>query len=373
MSDQVPNQTSLGPVDGRNLINVGGGLGVTSINGDPAAAQILSAGAGITIIDGGGGTHVISVAGGGGVVSINGDAAAAQTLVAGTNITITDLGGGAHRIAAAAGTGIVSINADGNATQTIVAGANITVTDLGGGAHRIAAAGGGLGNVVSINGDASAAQTIAVGPGLTIVDGGGGLHTISLTAGSGVTSINGDTTPAQVLSSLSGALIINNPGAGIHNFSLFTFNGLAPGIVPGGSANNPNLFLAGDATWKTSVTANGAFASTSGIAIPNSVLTDVVSVVVPAGQSGSYIVLFGAGVGGVAAQIMDVVIRRNGAVQAGWGFSGMVETAAQTLNVSGAAQLSLVAGDTVSVAIDHHGGGAATTSTTNNLTIIRHA
>jgi hypothetical protein len=70
---------------------------------------------------------------------------------------------------------------------------------------------------------------------------------------------------------------------------------------------------------------------------------------------------------------MDVVVRRNGAVQAGWGFSGMIETAAQSINVSGSAQVSLVAGDTVSVAIDHHGGGAATTSTTNNLTIIRHA
>jgi hypothetical protein len=370
MSDQTPSLTNLGPVDGKNLINVGGGLGVTSINGDATAAQVLSAGAGIVIVDAGGGAHVISVAGGAGLVSINGDATAAQTLLAGSNITITDLGGGAHRISTSGGAGVTSINGDGAAAQTIVAGANVTVTDLGGGAHRIAAAGGGLGNVVSINADVTAAQTLAAGPGISIVDGGGGLHTISVTGAAGLLSINGDTTAAQILASLSGALIINNAGLGVHNFSLFTFNGLAPGIVPGGSGNNPVKYLGGDAGWHDPITSQGASASTGGVAIPNSVLTDVVSVVVPA--SGSYIVIYSAGVGGIAGQFMDVVVRRNGAVQAG-GFSGMVETAAQTLNVAGAVQLSLVAGDTVSVAIDHHGGGAATTSTTNNLSIIRHA
>ena len=370
MSDQTPSLSNLGSVDGKNLVNVGGGAGVTSINGDFTAAQILSAGAGVTIIDAGGGAHVISVVGGG-VLTINGDNSAAQTIVAGTNITVTDLGGGAHRISASGGTGVLSINGDAAAAQTIVAGANVIVTDLGGGAHRIAAAGGGLGNVVSINADVTAAQRLIAGSGISIVDGGGGNHTISVTGAAGLLSINGDTTPAQVLTSLSGALIINNAGLGVHNFSLFTFNGLAPGIVPGGSANNPNLFLNGQGAWVATVTATGAFASSSGIALPNGSLTDVVSVVVPA--SGSYIVLYGAGCGGIASQIMDVVVRRNGAVQVGWGFSGVVETAAQTCSVAGGAQLSLVAGDTVSIAIDHHGGGAATTSTTNNLTIIRHA
>ena len=70
MSDQTPSLTNLGPVDGKNLINVGGGTGITSINGDATAAQILSAGTGVTIIDAGGGAHVISVTGAG-VLTIN--------------------------------------------------------------------------------------------------------------------------------------------------------------------------------------------------------------------------------------------------------------------------------------------------------------
>jgi hypothetical protein len=372
MSDQTPSLTNLGNVDGRNLVNVGGGTGVTSINGDPTAAQVLSAGAGITIIDAGGGAHIISVAGGAGIVSINGDAAAAQTLLAGSNITITDLGGGAHRISASSGAGVTSINGDGAAAQTIVAGANITVTDLGGGAHRIAAAGGGLGNIVSINTDVTAAQTLAAGPGISIVNGGGGLHTISATGAAGLTSINADTTSAQTLVSLTGALTIANPGLGVHNFSVFTFNGFASGLVPGGSGNNGNKYLGGDAVWHDPVTSQGAIASAgAGTVLNINTLTSICSLVVP--TSGSYIIIYNAGLNGIAGQIMDALVTQNGAPIANSNFSGMVETAAQTLQVCGAAQAILIAGDSIELKIDHHGGGAGTTATACRLVIIRNA
>lgn len=371
MSDQVPSQTKLGPVDGRNLINVGGGLGVTSINGDPTAAQILSAGAGITILDAGGGAHVISVAGGAGVISINADASAAQTLVAGSNITITDLGGGAHRFDVSGGAGVTTINGDGATAQTIVAGANITVTDLGGGAHRIAAAGGGLGNVVSINADVTAAQVLQAGSGITITDLGGGVHTIAATTGTGILSINGDSTGAQTLTSLSGALTIANPGGGSHTFSLFVFNGLAAGIVPSGSGNNGLKYLGGDAAWHDPITSQGGTNSSTAIAIPNSGITNLVSMVAPGTGFQAFIVFYSMALTGVASQIYDVLILVNGVLQGNAGFVGMPEIAAQTASVSSSCVIVCNAGDTVTLAVNHHGGGAATTSGPNKIRLVR--
>ena len=62
MSDQTPTLSSLGAVDGRNLINVpGGGGGIASINGDATAAQTLTAGTAISITDNGLGDHTFDV------------------------------------------------------------------------------------------------------------------------------------------------------------------------------------------------------------------------------------------------------------------------------------------------------------------------
>lgn len=82
------------------MFNVPGGSGtVTSINGDGTPAQLLLPGAGIVIVDGGGGTHTISATAGAAIVSINADTTAAQTLVAGFGISVVNGGGGAHTIA----------------------------------------------------------------------------------------------------------------------------------------------------------------------------------------------------------------------------------------------------------------------------------
>lgn len=99
MSDQTPSLNNVARVDGSNVFGTPGGSGtLTSINGDGTPAQLLLAGTGITIVDGGGGAHTISLSGATGIASINADTTAAQVLSAGFGIGVVDGGGGAHTI-----------------------------------------------------------------------------------------------------------------------------------------------------------------------------------------------------------------------------------------------------------------------------------
>lgn len=59
------------PTTHRLLVDsTGGGTGITSINADTTAAQIIAAGTGITVTDNGTGTHTIAATGSGGVSSV---------------------------------------------------------------------------------------------------------------------------------------------------------------------------------------------------------------------------------------------------------------------------------------------------------------
>lgn len=328
MSDQSPDLENVPRVDGKNLFNTSG-TGITTINGDPTVAQTLNAGPGIAIVDGGGGAHTISaLGGGGGLTSINADPTAAQTLAAGANISIVDGGGGLHTIAATIPAALTSINGDATPAQLLQAGANITITDLGGGAHRIA----------------------STGPG------------------GGITSINADPTAAQTLLSGTSCLTILNGGGGAHTFSIANFNGVTPGLVPGGSGANANKYLSGAGTWlNLPGVDNAQTTNPGGVALPNGVLTTVATVAAPV--TGGFVAIWGTGVHGIAAQIMDVVIEVNGVVQNGTGFSGILESAGQTLSVAGSTFFVATGGQAVAVRINHHGGGAATTSLATSLFI----
>jgi hypothetical protein len=135
MSDQTPSLSSLGSVDGKNLINVpgGGGGGVTSINGDATAAQTLVSGGGITIVDSGGGVHTFSVPsplpvppfapGQAGIVTDPGAAPAASYLRADNTFATLPAA-------------LASINGDPTAAQTLV-GSGCSIIDTGGGGHTI--------------------------------------------------------------------------------------------------------------------------------------------------------------------------------------------------------------------------------------------
>jgi hypothetical protein len=99
MSDQVPSQFGPRQINGNKLINVGGGAGITSLNGDTTAAQILNPGAGITITPGPAGTLTISTTAAAALLSINGDTTQAQLITAGLGLSVTDNGVGGHALA----------------------------------------------------------------------------------------------------------------------------------------------------------------------------------------------------------------------------------------------------------------------------------
>ncbi len=72
----------------------GGGSGITSINGDTTAAQVIAAGTGISVTSTGGTTTITNTGGGGsGITSINGNTTAAQVITAGAGISVTSTGG----------------------------------------------------------------------------------------------------------------------------------------------------------------------------------------------------------------------------------------------------------------------------------------
>jgi hypothetical protein len=178
MSDQTPSLSNLGSVDGRNLINVsGGGGGVTSINGDATPAQTLAAGTGISVVDGGGGTHTIST---NAIQVITTDDVAPNF---GTSVFFHALVEGA--VSPAITTRQTVPDAEFAVdVRNFLSGHGGLVTDPGGAAatdylgadntFRPIPAGGGI---TSINGDATAAQTLA-STGLTVTDAGGGAHTV---------------------------------------------------------------------------------------------------------------------------------------------------------------------------------------------------
>jgi hypothetical protein len=333
MSDQVPSQFGPAQIDGRKLINVGGGAGITSINGDGTAAQVLNPGTGITITPGPPGTLTIGSAAGGGLVSLNGDGTPAQVLAAGAGISITPGPAGTNTIAntAPATPALTSINGDTTPAQSLVAGANVTITDLGGGSHRIAAAG---------------------------------------SSGSGITSLNADTTAAQTLTPAGGSPItVSNLGGGAHNLDITAFAGGPKGAVPSGSGGNAAKLLSGAGTWVDPITSIGGTATSNAVPIPNGGVTALVSIVVP--STGGYLVVYSCTINGVAAQLLDVLILQNGTPLVAAGFSGLQELAAQTLGVSGPATGVFAGGDAITLAVNHHGGGAGTTSQNNKITLVK--
>lgn len=120
-TSNVDNKTiinsSFDPITRRLLTTgSGGGSGITSINGDATAAQILAAGSGITITDNGTGTHTITSTSSGGsvttvsVVSANGlagtvaNATTTPAITLSTTITGLLKGNGTAISAATAGT-----------------------------------------------------------------------------------------------------------------------------------------------------------------------------------------------------------------------------------------------------------------------------
>lgn len=324
MSDQVPSQGRPNEqFDGSNLIGIGGG-GVTRINGDPTPHQILAAGPGITIIDGGGGVHTFSTAGSG-ITSINGDVTAAQHLLAGAGINI--------------------LNAGANHTFSVTFPASLK----------------------SINGDTTAAQTLAAGAGVTIVDGGGGLHTISVTPGAGIISINADNTVTQHLLTGTTALTIVDGGGGNHTFSIASFAGAAAGLVPTGSGGDATKYLSGAGTW---VKVPGFFAFQASILGGNPVLNgpntfgaSVVVATLPDAAVHNCLIVYHAGVIGIAGQFLNISLFINGVFQTGSSIGAFPEFTGQTLDLTGTIDEGVKNGDTVAVVMTHHGGGAATLST----------
>jgi hypothetical protein len=133
MSDQVNgSQFGARQVDGKNLINVSGGGGLSSINGDATPAQTFN-GVGCVVSDGGGGAHTINVPsptppppfapGVSGLVTDPGAAPAADYLRADNTF-------------ASLPAALTSINGDATPAQTFV-GSGCSIIDTGGGGHTI--------------------------------------------------------------------------------------------------------------------------------------------------------------------------------------------------------------------------------------------
>ncbi len=307
MSDQSYQGTPARTVDGSNLINIAGGSGITSINGDATPAQFVAGAAPLSVVDAAN-IHTLNVA----------------TFSAVARGVVPASGGGAVNFLRAdgswvpSGSGITTINGDATPAQTIAVVAPVTIINAA--------------NVHTIGVD----NFTAIARGTVPASGGGVVNFLRadgswVPSGSGVTSINGDGTAAQVIAGINGIDIVDA--------------GATHSIRPPGFHN----FVA---------TLGG------GVAVPNGVLTPLASATIGAGAGGTYYVGYGAGVNGIAAQILDIVVRVNGALAPEGSHTGILEAAGQTCGASGNAGtlVILAPGDVVDVAVNHHGGGAATTS-----------
>jgi hypothetical protein len=274
--------------------------------------------------------------GGAGITTINGDATPAQNIIASTGIVVGNAGAN-HSIG---NTGVLSVAKQGSPPRTgnivLKPSATVTITEAPNGTYEFDAV--GAAGIVSINGDLTAAQILAAGAGISIVAGPAGTHTIAVTGGAGIVSINGDVTAAQTLAGALGIDVVDLGGGG-HN------------ILPPGRRN--------------------FFASAGGgIAVPNGGGLHVLATsTIGAGAGGQYYISWGAGVNGIAAQLLDAGFRVNGVFTPFGNVSGMPEFAGQTCILTGSSVglVLLAPGDVVDVVVDHHGGGAATTSTAASI------
>lgn len=313
MSDQSYEATPAQIVDGSKLINVAGGSGIVSINGDFNPSQFIAATSPLAVVD---------------VAFVHTFSVTDFTAVA--RGTVPASGGGAVNFLRADGSwvppssaGISSINGDGTPAQVIAGAAPITIVDAPGNTHTV--------NVATFG---------AAARGVVPASGGGVVNFLRADgswvppSGAGIVAINGDNTALQTITpAANSGMVITNPGAGAH-----TIKGPTSNRVSNGGGATP---------------------------LPNGVLTAVTGVItIPAASSGFWWIFMSAGLHGIAGQLMDAVIRQNGVVLGQSGFAGIVETAGQTLQVTGHTGTLIFAnvGDTFDVAINHHGGGAATTS-----------
>jgi hypothetical protein len=313
MSDQSYEATPALVVDGSTLINVAGGSGITQINGDATPHQFIAAVSPLAVVDAAN-IHTLSVS--------------TFTPVA-RGVVPASGGGGVNFLRAdgswvpPAGAGVTSINGDGTPAQIIAGTLPISIVDAPGNTHTV--------NVATFG---------AAARGVVPASGGGTVNFLRADgswtppSGAGITAINGDNTALQTLSpAANSGMVITNPGAGAH-----TIKGPTSNRVSNGGGATP---------------------------LPNGVLTVVTGpITIPAASSGFWWIFCSAGLHGIAGQLMDAVIRQNGIVLGQSGFAGIVETAGQTLEVTGHTGTLIFAnvGDTFDVAINHHGGGAATTS-----------
>ena len=178
-----------------------GGSGITSLNGNATPAQVVAAGAGLTI-DNQGNTHIFGIDDT--VVTMAG----AQML---TNKTIDNLDNTLRNISETSL--VVSIGAAG-----------LVLTSNGIGVPPTYQAGAGVAGLISLNGDITPAQIIAVTAALTLVN-NGATHTIGI--GDSIVTLDGD----QRLENKTLDGNDNNAFANIHEDSLTVQVGAAGTVL----------------------------------------------------------------------------------------------------------------------------------------------
>jgi hypothetical protein len=118
-----------GPVDGKNLINIPGGAGVSSLN-TRAGAIVLAGSASVTITEAPLNTFTFTASVPANVSSFN-TKTGAIVVAAGANISIVEAPANTFTIAATIPAALTSLNGDTTAAQVIAAGTGISIVDVG--------------------------------------------------------------------------------------------------------------------------------------------------------------------------------------------------------------------------------------------------
>ena len=190
-------------------ISATGIRGITSINGNTTAAQIISSGNGIDVVNNEN-AHTLNVddsvvrlaesqiltsktidAGNNSLANINEGSLTVREGAAGTVLTSRGINqtptyqaipnsGEDNTASNLAGVGLFAQKVGVDLEfKGLIAGNNVTLTPSATGV-TISAIGGGVSGIISINGDTTAAQLIRAGTGINVIDGINGLHTIQI-------------------------------------------------------------------------------------------------------------------------------------------------------------------------------------------------